>query len=667
MEKKYFDQSNRLNEGKKVILKRRYTEKYPAITAGRAARIRNKMLEAIADGKISQEEFNTMLSELSANSRKWMTRNTKYFNVSEDGISLSRFGKRALNQIKINENTEMENFMFESFSEFINEDSAEKLAQQILQDIAEEHGEDALMSITREEIEETIAAYNIKGRKADKVADYIISMVGESVVNEGYVKTRGYKETEDRIERLMSSLRPDSMLCKSISKKADNVTSEFKEMQKYMNEIMSIWQEVEYTIAMSSKYESVEIKTSDILCEATVTMDAMAPDDRNFLKWLGKNKVEIIDTVKSGPMGHPEITMQGKRKDLEKVLADCKWGWCDEDLAEYIEESVELNEAFKSSKLRNLVNMDQSGSDAYGKSKNLAAGLYGLSKIKLDQVEDHALVDMDAMDAYKKYANNKDYVVFYIVDNEKHNPHADHNSYRKPILKPGILALSRGKDFLGVEYNQYDSRGYNDLRGKKIAYSLGKSDDGVGGNKKYRGYDASGISSIIRAAKLSDRAIVFNLVAGGESSRDLIQQRADAQSGAIAFKSDKDFKKANMQRYKDILAAKASKMPLDKMVEDAINMLTKHISDAMKSGAKTKYNEIKIGEDKRGREIKITDASNIMSGILGDYERYVKYMADAEREKDSGYSSGYYEKESKEYAKRVSDKVKKIKNMDYAW
>jgi len=80
---------------------------------------------------------------------------------------------------------------------------------------------------------------------------------------------------------------------------------------------------------------------NEMLCEATVEMDAMAPDDRNFLKWLGKNKVEIIKTEMSGPGGgHPVITMQGKRKDLEKVLADCNFGWCDEDLAEYIEESM---------------------------------------------------------------------------------------------------------------------------------------------------------------------------------------------------------------------------------------------------------------------------------------------------------------------------------------
>ena len=86
--------------------------------------------------------------------------------------------------------------------------------------------------------------------------------------------------------------------------------------------------------------ESLVIENTDILCEATVEMDAMNPDDKDFLKFLKKNKVEIIDKKMEGPGGGtPVITMQGKRKDLEAVLADDELGWDDPDLAEYIEES----------------------------------------------------------------------------------------------------------------------------------------------------------------------------------------------------------------------------------------------------------------------------------------------------------------------------------------
>jgi hypothetical protein len=171
-----------INEGKKITLKRRYTENHPAVEVGKNARVRNKILEAIKDGKITQEEFNNILKEFSKDTSKWTRRNAKYFNVSEDGISLSSFGKRALAAISVNEGA---------------------------------------------------------------------------------------------------------------------------------------------------------------ICEATVEMDAMDPDNKDFLKFLKKHKVEIINKEMDGPGGgHPVITMQGKRKDLEKVLADEEYGWADPDLAEYIEESA---------------------------------------------------------------------------------------------------------------------------------------------------------------------------------------------------------------------------------------------------------------------------------------------------------------------------------------
>ena len=94
--------------------------------------------------------------------------------------------------------------------------------------------------------------------------------------------------------------------------------------------------------------ESLKAKESvanNTICEATVQMDAMDPDNKDFLKFLKKHKVEIIDKKMEGPGGsQPVITMQGKRKDLEAVLADEELGWADADLAEYIEESV-VNES----------------------------------------------------------------------------------------------------------------------------------------------------------------------------------------------------------------------------------------------------------------------------------------------------------------------------------
>ena len=98
--------------------------------------------------------------------------------------------------------------------------------------------------------------------------------------------------------------------------------------------------------AVAGKDKNVELAiTEKTLFEATVEMDAMDPDNKDFLKFLKKNRVEIIGKMMDGPAGgHPVITMQGKRKDLENVLSDCDYGWCDDGLTEYIEESV-VNEA----------------------------------------------------------------------------------------------------------------------------------------------------------------------------------------------------------------------------------------------------------------------------------------------------------------------------------
>jgi hypothetical protein len=319
-------------------------------------------------------------------------------------------------------------------------------------------------------------------------------------------------------------------------------------------------------------------------------------------------------------------------------------------------ESV-VNEAFKSSKLRNLLTM--TGAMTYGDKGDarLPGAFYQLTKMKLDQIGDEDLIEMTPKEAYKAYANDKDTVVFYIVDNDKHNP------FGNGSVAPGVLALTRGKDFLGV---QYEKSGY---RAKRNVQTLRGDDDSmaVGGNKNYKGYDATGVASIKRAADLADRAIAFSLNNPAMSSKEDIAMRVDQKSGATAFMDDKDFKNANAARYKEILATKASKLPLDKMVADSIDELAAQIKNGLAKGEKGRYGDIIIGRTSRNREVKMRDASNHMSNILDDYGRYVDYTKQAEEAKANDYSSNYYEKESANYAKEIKDKVSKIKKFDYAW
>jgi hypothetical protein len=508
MEDQHSNQSSKLNE-RKVVTKRKYTEAYPAKTVGSAARIRNKMLEAIASGRITQQDFDKMLSELSSDSKRWLNRNGQLFNISEDGISLSSFGKRILKGITVNEAT-------------------------------------------------------TKNPEVWVPGDF---------------------------DKAVSKLSADKIDLDTIKKLAKKYKVFLDDAISYVEYGWSLDLQENKKIHMESKYVN-----------------------ESFLDFTRK----LNETT----------------------------------------EIVSIDEAFKSSKLRNLVRMDQAQRDGYGKAKNLAAGIYGLSKLKLDTIEDSSLIDVDPKEAYKKYQNNRDYLVFYIVDNDKENEFS--KSGYTSMLKPGILALTRGKDFLSVQYSR--------SRDRSLDQTLGKDDgNAIGGNKRYSGYDASGIASVVRASKLADRAIVIDIVNGGETSSKQRNERARAKEGALAFKNDSDFKKANQARYKEILATKASKLPLDKMVNDAIDLLGNHIKDGLKANKKTEYGELKIGENSRGRAVKITDASNHMGRILSDYQRYVEYMVKAEEEKGRDYSSGYYEKNSKQYAKDIKDAVKKIPTFDYAW
>jgi hypothetical protein len=73
--------------------------------------------------------------------------------------------------------------------------------------------------------------------------------------------------------------------------------------------------------------------------EATVEVDAVDPKDKGLAKLLKKHKVTLEVINKEGPSGFPEVRLTGSAKDLKAVLADGEYGWDDEDLADYIEES----------------------------------------------------------------------------------------------------------------------------------------------------------------------------------------------------------------------------------------------------------------------------------------------------------------------------------------
>ena len=547
-----------LSEGKKLQIKRKYTENHPAHTVGKTANVRNAVLKAVADGVITEDEFVKILSELSGDHKQWRTRNKKYFFVSEEGIRLSKWGLRILNEL----DSEEEELVL---SDEVNENA------KILKD------------------KWPYVEFKLNGKKHKVDFEYEDDIDDHG--NEG--KDQYYRgEDED---------------------------GNFFEVDVY----------ADYTG-----------EVQDVLYDTLVQVDESLTENKD----LEKKKVT-------------------ENKDMKKEFN------LFESFGDFLNSEGILNEKINSAILRSVLSNGREGRFGKKNLANMAAGFYGLSKVALDKIEDEDfIISNDVSKIFKNYGGSS-HVLFFISDNEKENPYYDtrNSSYNDYRMVPGggivLAAMSGDRQFYRNEWSRW--------AGGRSWSKDKKGDEGqVGINHKYRGWGASGLSNGKRIAEVSDRVIVINLelIRQKYSTEQLRAARKAARAGATAFKSDKDFKAANLDRYHKILADKAASLPLDKMVKDAVELLAKQISDGLAKGEKTQYQEIKIGESPKGREVKARDASQHMSNILDDYARYVDYIRQAEEsESRYGMKESYYERESKNYAKRVKEKIEKIDAFDYAW
>ena len=647
----------------KVILKRRYTENHPAITAGKHASIRNKMLEAIKDGQITQEEFDNILKELSSDSKRWMRTNSKYFNVSEEGISLSKFGRRALASITVNEKTEKnpEVWVPGAFDKALSKMPNSKITYDVVKDLAKKHKvflDDAIAYV------EYGWDLDLQENKNNQMkSNFIYESFSSFVENE-------LNEAKFNKKSLMKALKGDDGII-------------LVNGQEYIiynpnnnnDDNAAMWGN-DTIIALDQDGEEHEFKYSDIerFSESVVT-EAKLKADKKAYKELSQainkaNEAEDIWNQLDPKMFDVELAEfedifdswwnsnstydsvadfanNATTQDVESLLSH---------MVKSMNESVELNEAFKSNKLASLFRNTRGQID-----KNLAQAFYRMSKIKMDQVEDHDIIEMDPKTAYKDKRESA--VYFYFTHNEKENPYAT-SEYADDRRIPAntLLAITNGKnEFYGVNWKRFGEKGY--------VMSLGSVGDSAGIGKSHSRYGGTGLSNMKRVSDVADVAYVLdlNVLRNRYDVSALKDTRSAAKAGAIAFKTDKEFKQENLNRYNTIIANRAAEMPIDKMVADAIDTLSAQIKDALAKGEKTRYNEILLGRTPKGREAKISDAANHMQRILDDFQRYVSYTNQAEEEKKAGYGGDYYAREVKNYAKSITDRIKQIETFSYAW
>ena len=338
-------------------------------------------------------------------------------------------------------------------------------------------------------------------------------------------------------------------------------------------------------------------------------------------------------------------------------------------------ESLELNEALASSKLRGLIDIKKGG-------KELMKGIYGLAKIALDKVTDDMIIsNSNPVEVYKKAKTFGNVIVFWISRNEKENDYAPSSGYkstRYPDMIPGncLLAVSNGRN----EMFQNDSiwTRNDDMKvGKKNTRRLknmGKypgSKDTVGVNKSHNQYSGTGLGNIKRIAEVSDECYIINLDAlrASLSTNDKTSARAEAKSGALALTNPKKIKEDNLTRYNDILAKKADNPDkIDKQVKEIIEDAHQFLMNGLAKKELGNYNELTIGKDPKGREIRPRDLNNYISNILSDYQGYVSAYVNMKTEEEKyGSASSYYMRDAKRKALELKQRMAKWDNKNIVW
>jgi len=847
-----------LNESK-ITLKRQYTNNHPAITVGKTASIRNRMLEAIKDGKLTQEEFTAILKEASVDSNRWMKRNARFFSITEDGVTLTKIGNRTLAAITVNESVvnekvketteaegrnwkvgtldhpkfgkittfkfmtndnvwiqlstrqpleDQDNFMIAdggsayNTSWSLNDKNVKKMAKD-LQELSLRLQNDSFMNLGKS------GEGKYKGKEV-KLKDYVDaveawvelkdSLLSESVVTEAITaalrpfyralndsgnlkrydgpKILGSRpgntptdeligaDEEDRIlfgtngnKFGIKSVRGTNLptkLLKSLGFVEGNSFTKGVEAYKpkgddmiyidlnNMQELVAAFDpKTNYSVEESAVTESDEPKctnrkghlykqidkdgtvecthcglrnslsesvTANYSVEESVVNESEAENILNDLlderggdmgELYGMEMEDALDTVEA--YGHKgskakkiaqelfALTNESNKNSIQEgrafAAAAKKAKDSDEEEFEFngkkfpvtIKEkkvvtewlhtnfsnfTSTLNEAFSSQLLASLFKKENGKLD-----NSLAKAFYGKTKIAMDKVQDEDLISTTPSAAYKAKGGNT--ITFYISDNEKNNIYASEDAgyYNKTIPGGGyLLAVTSGdnKFYDNAWANRYTATD----KSRTLVERPNKSNDTIGISKKYKGWDGTGLYNVKRISEVADRAVVVNvdLLQQKYSTTNKRDERNAAKSGATAFKSDKDFKAENKNRYEIILQNKAAKLPLDKIVADAIDLLTDQIKQGLAKGEKGKYGDLIIGISPNGRETKMRDASNHMSNILDNYARYVDYV---KQEEDSvaqyGQSESWYARSIKQYAKAIKDGVDKIESFNYAW
>ena len=238
----------------------------------------------------------------------------------------------------------------ESVNEGISKSAIKKLIKTIDKQIDTETGGDgeALDNETLQELEQEKERLEsmIESTLIDDWEEAMHYAQNESVVTESVI---GIKTERDfKGKDLITAL--DKAKIKYKMNRLSMTLSVLDLDKKYYDDAKKVVDDLGLTVMMAKESK---------LYEASIELDTIDPESKDLAKLLKKNNVKIDIITMNGPGGgNPLVKLIGKRKDLEKVIADSKYGWDDPELEEFIEES-KLNEKVNGKNLYKKIKKDK--------------------------------------------------------------------------------------------------------------------------------------------------------------------------------------------------------------------------------------------------------------------------------------------------------------------
>ncbi len=223
-------------------------------------------------------------------------------------------------------------------------------------------------------------------------------------------------------------------------------------------------------------------------------------------------------------------------------------------------------------------------------------------------------------------------LAFWMIDNEKPNPYGGASWMNSYTLYPGVLAATLNGKIQYMSNAGVTSKGG---RGTSPGSAVGQA-----------GY---GMLMVNKLKKMADHVLVMDFESFRGGTTAMKAKRAELKLGKDTFTDHKAWKRANLERYRDILNARVgSRDQVDKMVADIVKTANESITSGMEVVKMGKYDRMMTTVG--GNEVELEVVANAMTRTLRLYAQYIKYANDAEKEKDQGYGGNYYDKSMKQTA-----------------